>query len=293
MAADVAHWSYPVPLKLNGAANIYTIHDLVPLKLPDTTLDNKRKHFEMLKSIVSQADLVITVSEQSKKDIHEFFNVPDRKVVNTYQDVAVPAAMATESQESVANALSGIYGLEMGEYLLFYGAIEPKKNVGRLLEAYLSSGITIPLVIAGKDGWLVDDELILLDQQLGRRGLNGQSQVVRLPYVSRNQLVNLIRGARAVAFPSLYEGFGLPLVEAMICGTPVLTSDRGAMKEIAGDAALYVNPYEVSSIRDGLKKIAIDPVLRSDLVAAGLSRAANFSAAAYQSRLLDAYQRIV
>lgn len=289
MGATVAHWTYPLPLRLSGAANVYTLHDLVPLKLPDTTLDNKKSYFNLLKNIVDTADLIITVSMQSKRDIHEAFKIKDEKVVNTYQDVYIPDKCLEESEENVSNALKGLYGLEVENYLLFYGAIEPKKNVGRLIEAYLASGISIPLVIVGKDGWLVERELYLLNQRhQDQRG----PRVHRLEYVTRSQLVNLIRGARGVVFPSLYEGFGLPLVEAMLCRTPLLTSNFGAMREIAADAALYVDPYDVSAIRDGLRKLVDDGGLRAELVAAGQSRATYFSSASYQARLAAAYDSL-
>lgn len=292
MNVDAAHWTYPVPLRLKDAANIYTLHDLVPLKLPDTTLDNKKKYFELLKSIVESSDLIITVSEKSKNDIHNIFNVDDRKVINTYQDVSIPLDLLSESDQDLSDALAGIYGLDVDNYILFCGAIEPKKNVGRLIEAYLSSGIDIPLVIAGKDGWLVEDEMYLLNEHLQRmRG--PKTRVVRLPYVPRNQLINLIRGARALAFPSLYEGFGLPIVEAMLCGTAVLTSNCGAMSEIAGEAGLLVDPYDVGSIRDGLKRLVGSASLRDELVAAGYMRAQNFTSEAYQRRLSDAYRLLL
>lgn len=290
MGVDAAHWTYPVPVRLEGAANIYTVHDLVPLKLPDTTLDNKRAYHAMIKKIVESADLILTVSDQSKSDIHELFDIADDRVVNTYQDVDVQQALLDESEDDLFDAIRGVHGLEPGGYFLFYGAIEPKKNVGRLIEAHLSSNSEAPLVIVGKNGWLFEKELRLYDQHLQRR--IGPQRIIRIPYVPRNQLINLIRGACAVAFPSLYEGFGLPVVEAMICGTPVLTSNCGAMKEIAGSAAVLVDPYDSASIRDGLKRLTSDSELRKDLIIAGRERAQLFSSEQYRARLAEAYARL-
>lgn len=287
MGADAAHWTYPVPVKLQGAANIYTLHDLVPLKLPDTTLDDKRTYHAMIKKITETADLIVTVSEQSKQDIHSYFDLPDERVINTYQDVDIPDRLLSDNEQIVSDFVGGVYGLQLGQYVLFYGAVEPKKNVGRLIEAHLASDLDIPLVIAGKDGWLVEDELRLYTQHLERR--IGPQRIIRLPYVTRHQLINLVRGAGVVAFPSLYEGFGLPLVEAMTCGTPLLTSNFGAMKEIAGEAAVLVDPYDVSSIRDGLKRIASDTVLRNELRVAGRERSTFFSSEQYRKRLSAAY----
>ncbi|MBV7520805.1 glycosyltransferase family 1 protein [Ensifer sp. ENS12] len=244
----------------------------------------------MLKKIVETADLITTVSEQSKRDIHALFSVPDARVVNTYQDVDIDAPMLSQNQQEVSDALRGVHGLEFGKYFLFYGAIEPKKNVGRLIEAHLGSNLDMPLVLAGKDGWLVDGELQLYAEHLERR--IGPQRVIRLPYVSRAQLINLIRGACAVTFPSLYEGFGLPLVEAMVCGTPLVTSNLGAMKEVAGEAAVFVDPYDVSSIRDGLKRVANNKPLRDELRTAGGERASLFSSERYRQRLISAYASI-
>ena len=290
MRADAAHWTYPVPSYLNDAANIYTLHDLVPLKLPETTLDNKRAYHAMIQRITQTADLIVTVSEQSKADIHEYFNVPDERVVNTYQDVNIPTELVAADINTVAIAVKEDFGLEVDRFLLFYGAIEPKKNIGRLIEAYLSTEIDIPLVLVGKDGWLMEEELRLYHQHI--RSVDGPRRIIRIPYVTRPQLVNLIRTACMVTFPSIYEGFGLPLVEAMLCGTPLLTSNIGAMREVAGDAAIFVDPYDVQSIGDGLRKLAKEPALRADLISAGRIRAEEFSSAAYQRRLQDAYARI-
>ncbi|MGE6781503.1 glycosyltransferase family 4 protein [Ensifer adhaerens] len=291
MEADAAHWTYPLPVRLEGVPNIYTLHDLVPLILPQTTLDDKKFYYALIKRIVETADLIVTVSHQSKIDIHSMFNVPDSRVINTYQDVEIPPSMLFSSEESVENAVRQVSGLEVGRYILFYGAIEPKKNVGRLIEAYLSSDIGIPLVIAGKDGWMVEEELRLYTEHVDQP--RGTQRIIRLPYVPRHQLVHLVRGARAVAFPSLYEGFGLPLAEAMLCGTPLITSNMGAMKEIAGDAALLVDPYDVGSIREGLKRITREPTLRKELSAAGLERVSAFSSSNYRQRLAGAYSCIV
>ena len=283
MAADVAHWTYPVPLRLKGARNIYTIHDLVPLKLPFTTLDRKRQFYRMIRQICASADLVVTISEQSKRDIHSLFKIADEKVVNTYQAVTIPQKYLNAPEDTVRTALKGLHDLDYKNYILFYGAIEPKKNVGRLIEAYLASGLDMPLVIVGKDGWLVDDELALLETPVAK------GRVVRINHVRFPDLVNLIRGARMLAFPSLYEGFGLPIVEGMMCNTPVLTSNLGSTAEIAGGAALLVDPYDIGDIRDGLIKLARDDDFCADLVRRGSRRTNEFTPDAHKKRL----QRLV
>lgn len=298
MDSDIAHWTYPLPLKLEGAGNIYTIHDLVPLRLPFTTLDRKRPYYRMIAQICREADAIVTVSEHSKRDIMELFAVSPDKIFNTYQSVEIPERLLEIDEASLARRLLGAHGLTYKDYILFYGAIEPKKNLGRLIEAYLASGLKIPLMVVGKDGWLYQNDPALkrivgqspVNQKEGK--IRPGTQVRRLDYVSFNQLVDLIRGARMVALPSLYEGFGLPIIEAMMCGTPVLTSGAGATAEIAGDAALLVDPYDVSSIRDGLVALGEKEQLRQHYVEAGYRRIEDFSPSRHAERLAEVYSTV-
>lgn len=290
--SDIAHWTYPIPLRLKGAANIYTIHDLVPLRLPFTTLDRKRVYYRLVEQICRTADGIVTVSETSRNDILNLFDVDPSKVINTYQSVEIPSKLLNSSVEQLEGELRGLYGISYKKYILYYGAIEPKKNVGRLIEAYLSSNLDIPLLIVGKDGWLSKEELRLIDVEGPSAGERPQLQRVhRVSYVSFPQLVNLIRGARLVAAPSLYEGFCLPILEAMLCGTAVLTSNIGATAEIAGDAALLVDPYDVRSIRDGLTRLSGEKV-NTDYVELGRRRTRLFSEGLFLRKLGDVYTTI-
>ena len=212
---DILHCTYPLPLRVKSARNVYTIHDLVPLRLPFTTEDNKRQLFRLLKKIAREADHIVTVSENSKRDIIELLGVEERRVSNTYQTVDFPREWVERPAAAVANQLEGHFGLGLHEYLLFYGALEPKKNVRRLIDAYLASDVDVPLVLVVAGGWQNDAEMRLLAKQSEREGLRKRAArgIHRLDYVSFATLVTLIRGARAVVFPSLYEGFGLPVLE--------------------------------------------------------------------------------
>jgi glycosyltransferase involved in cell wall biosynthesis len=234
-----------LPLKVKSACNIYTIHDLIPLRLPFTTLDNKRYMLRLLRKIAAQADHIVTVSEHSKRDIIEILNVDERRVTNTYQSVVLPEQYVQMPEIEMANRLTSLFGLEIYEYLLFFGALEPKKNISRLIDAYLSSSVTLPLLIVGGEGWQTESEqrlLLQLQEPQRPRNHNGR-RIQRIDYVTQATLITLIRGARAVVFPSLYEGFGLPVLEAMALGTPVITSTESSVPEVAGDAAVLVDPY--------------------------------------------------
>jgi len=289
----IMHWTYPVPVRLENAANIYTLHDLVPLRMPYTTLDAKRAYRDLIAACTAQAAHLCTVSEASRDDIIAEFGLDPDRITNCYQ--ASPLAAPVDDPRQDAAMIENIFGLKHRDYFLHFGAIEPKKNIGRLIEAYLSTGIAAPLVLTGGRGWQAQEELRLLvpdDEADTAHGRRMAERVRRLEHLSRPLLAKLIRGARAVLFPSIWEGFGLPVLEAMQLGTPVLTSNQGALAEIAGDAALLVDPYDVDAIAAGVRALDSDAALRERLAAAGPQAAARFSAEAYRARLEAIYARV-
>ncbi len=293
-APDILHCTYQLPLRVKRACNVYTIHDLVPLRLPYTTLDNKRQTYRLLRKIAAEADHIVTVSENSKRDIVQLLGVPEERVTNTYEAAEFPRELVERPEDLVAEQLRGSYRLDLHDYLLFYGALEPKKNVGRLIDAFMLSAVDIPLVITGPVGWGNQTEVKMLEElRAEERGRpHGSRRVHYFEYVSLPMLVTLIRGARAVLFPSLYEGFGLPVLEAMLLGTPVVTSRASSLPEIAGDAALYVNPYDVDDIARAIKTISADDGLRKELSRRGRVQAQQFSVARYRERVAALYERV-
>jgi glycosyltransferase involved in cell wall biosynthesis len=295
---DIVHWTYPLPIRVKHAKNIYTLHDLVPLRLPYTTLDVKRRYYRMLKLIVRKADHIVTVSENSRQDIIDLLNVPPEKVTNTYQSVEIPDKYLNKPEEQVSQEISGTFGLDYKGYYLFYGAIEPKKNIGRIIEGYLASGVKGPLVLAGKNAWKSEEELRLLfdDHIRSLVQIDGvtrvKRKVIRLDYVPFPLLVSLIRGAKAVLFPSLYEGFGLPVLEAMNCSTPVITTNRSSVPEVADDAAIMVDPYDTRQLSEAITRLDADIDLRANLINRGLLQVEKFSAENYKIRLAKLYESI-
>lgn len=284
---DILHCTYPLPLRVKSACNVYTIHDLVPLRLPFTTQDSKRQLYRLLKKIAKEADHIVTVSENSKRDIIELLGVEETRISNTYQSVEFPTEWIERPVAAIASQLEGCFGLEMGDYLLFYGALEPKKNVRRLIEAYLISGVEVPLVLIVGGGWQNEAEMKLLAEHAegaGEPKRSGQ-RILQLDYVGFSALGALIRGARAVVFPSLYEGFGLPVLEAMVLGTPVVASRESSLPEVAGDAALLVDPYDTDQIARAITTIANDADLRAELSRRGPAQAAKFSVDRYRERV--------
>ena len=287
---EVMHWTYPLPVTLEGARNIYTLHDLVPLRLPYTTLDEKASYAAIVARCVATAAHICTVSEFSRRDILDRYPVDPGHVTNCYQASPMSAEATAAPADADARAVEGIFGLMPQGYFLFFGAIEPKKNVGRLLEAFLGLQTETPLVIVGARAWKSEGELRLLGSgTAGRKA----GQVLQLEHLPRPLLLKLIRSARAVVFPSLFEGFGLPVLEAMQLGTPVLTSTTSSLPEVAGDAAVLVDPYSVAAIADGLARLDREPDLRQRLGLAGLEQASHFTGERYLARLEAMYARVI
>lgn len=293
------HATQPIPVAVAGCPNIYTIHDLVPLRLPDTTRDSKPYVLSMLRHLCERADHIVTVSEFSRREIIRFFGLSEDRVTNTYQAVNLPAEMVASGPDRVASLIGAAYGLSVGEYFLFVGAIEPKKNLARLIDAYAASGSKFPLIVAGGLAWQYESELTkiaddrFLHYQIADGLVTPRRQVRRLAYVSQAHLVALLRGARALLFPSLYEGFGLPVLEAMTLGAPVMTANAASLPEIAGGAALLVDPLDADDMARGIRALDQDRDLREELTARGHARAAFFSPENYGKRVADLYSRVL
>jgi glycosyltransferase involved in cell wall biosynthesis len=293
---DLFHWTAPIPVRARGLPNIYTIHDLVPLRLPYTTLEHKRTYLRAMATIAHKADHIVTVSEHSRRDIIRYLNVPENRVTNTYQAVDIPEHYRLRPINALADELEGAFRLQPGRYFLFYGAMEPKKNIGRLIQAYLAANVDMPLVMVMSRSWLSHSEeqmLKQIDLQDRERPQGTQRRILRLDYLPFSMLMALLRGARGILFPSLYEGFGLPVLEAMAMGTPVITSRASSIPEVAGDAALLVDPYEVDSLRDAIAALARDDDLMAELQHKGPTQAEHYSLALYRERLAALYARLI
>lgn len=298
-APDIFHVTRPAPLDVRGAANIYTVHDVVPLRLPHATADDKAYHLAMLRMLVRDADHIVTVSEFSRQDIIALTGIAPSRISNTYQPVGFPPEMLARSVDQVADALRDKYDLDYQDYYLFVGAIEPKKNISRLINAYGAAGVRRPLVLAGGLGWMYEQDLARINSeqflsyvQKGDRSIVPRRRVRHLSYLPLRDIVDLMRGARALLYPSIYEGFGLPVAEAMSVGTPVMTSNITSLPEIAGDAALLVDPYDTDAITNAIRTLDCDDDLIADLASRGLARARVFSAEAHAQRLKDVYRSL-
>ena len=264
------HWSYPLPLRINGWRNLYTIHDVLPLDpaIP-SPVDGPRLR-RMLDVLRGARSEFITVSEAAKSQIVARLGWTEAAVRCCHQ-----AADVTGHTEGALPQ-----SLERHNYLLYVGAVETRKNLARLIEAYRVSGISTPLVISGPDGMGAQD----IDAQIIET-----PGVIRLGLQPREIVLRLMANARGLVFVSLGEGFGLPVVEAMALNTPVCASNVPAIAEVAGGAALLVDPMRIEDLRDGLIALDSNAALREQLIVAGAARARQFSIDAYAQRLQNLY----
>lgn len=285
---SVMQWTCPLPVRAKGVPNVYTFHDIIPLRLPRTTVDDKAGYYAMCRAVVRRADHLVAVSEATRRDMVRFLGVEESRVTVTWQAVDIPEPLRDRSDDDVAAELEDAFALKHRGYFLYYGAIEPKKNLGRLVQAWLASGVNTPLVIVGGRAWLSEEESGLLDGLLTSGGAAGD-RIRRYEYMPFPLLVSLIQGARATLFPSLYEGFGLPVLESMLLGTPVMTSREGALAEAAGEAALLVDPYDINDMARGIRTLDADTDMRSQMAADGRRQAAFFSPDRYRERLRALY----
>ncbi len=256
LGAALGHFQYALPLVLPCPA-VVTIHDLSFEREPSLMSRKDRLVFrKVVPRAARKAVRVLTVSERTRRDLRELYDVPDAKIVVTPNGVD-PAFTPSSS-------------LLQGEYVLAVGAVQERKNPLAALAAAEAAGL--PLVVAGP----AKDEA--LARELERRGARVTG------YVEQDELVRLYRGAACLVQPSRYEGFGLPVLEAMACGTPVVAVPEPALQEVAGDAAIWAEEHELG---DGIRRAVAE---RERLAAAGLERARLFSWAETARRTLAVYQ---
>jgi glycosyltransferase involved in cell wall biosynthesis len=270
---DLLHSPDFVPPAFGYQRSVITIHDLNFLYYPQfLTSESHRYYNRQIEWAVRRADHILADSHATQADLISLLAVPNEKV--TVVHLAAAPSFRPLPDVEVRRILAR-YGLEPG-YLLFVGTLEPRKNLTGLLQAYKlvlseKESTTPPLVLVGGRGWLYEDVFARVE------ALHLVKQVRFLHGVPDGDLPAVYNGASLLATPSFYEGFGLPALEAMACGTPVVVSDRGSLPEVVGDAGVLVDPDAPDSIAQGLAKVLADASLRARLREAGLARAESYT----------------
>ncbi len=290
LALDLVHDPTGVtPFLFGGgrARTVVTVHDVFAWSCPGTsTLLDTLIYRHWLPRVLPRVDTVITDSQASKADIVRFLGIPAARVRVIY--VGVSAAFRPASQSEIAVVRSS-YGLS-DRYILFVGSVEKRKNLRGLLRAYAClrrMEETCPLVVAGvrrRKYTAIMETLWELDLE---------KHVIFTGYVPDADLPALYSGADLFVFPSLYEGFGLPPLEAMACGTPVVCSNAASLPEVVGDAAITVDPYDVEGLAEAMRRVLTDANLRQELREKGLQRAKQFTWERAARETIAVYQKVL
>jgi glycosyltransferase involved in cell wall biosynthesis len=276
--------AFILPLLNFNYRKIITVHDLGFYVFGDKFASGwHARHMRfMLPYSINHADAIIAVSQATRQQIIKIFQVAPEKITVTYEGVSERYRVIQDRAE-VKKVLQKYHIQD--PYVLFVGTMDPRKNLVRLVQAFKKVKMekkNLKLVIVGHKGELYTEEL---------NKLITSGDIVLTGYVEEEDIVYLYNGASIFAFPSLYEGFGLPILEAMACGIPVITSNVYSMPEVAGDAALLVHPESVEAIAEAIMRLQDDQSLRSGLITKGLARASTFTWDKTAAGTLAVYQK--
>lgn len=265
---------------------IFTVHDITPL------IDSKEHPIHrvlsyklLLPRTLKTADKIIAVSNSTKKDLINYFNIPEEKIrviLNAADEKFKPL-----SDKEVKEAKQK-YSLNF-PFILYVGTLEPRKNIPSLIKAFYKlkkKNLQYKLVITGKKGWKYKEIFETIDK------LNLQNDVVFTGYVADEDLPALYNAADLFVYPSIYEGFGLPPLEAMACGTPVITSNTSSLPEVVGDAGIMIDPPDVDGLADAMHEVLTNEGLREDMIKKGLERAKMFSWEKCARETLEVYEEV-
>ncbi len=283
-------------LALCPARRVVTICDAIPYVYPQASTALDRLVYRCWLPLAARgADAVLTISRHSKNDLEKYLKLPGSKITVTHLAAGNKFRLLSEAEIAPALERAGV----VRPYILYVGSVEPRKNLLRLLDAYQevlrwserSAPRSAPrwrLVIVGARNYWKSSPVAEKMSQLGL-----QDQVTFTGYVPDEDLPALYNAASLFVFPSLYEGFGLPVLEAMACGAPVVTSNTSSLPEVAGDAALLVDPYDVQAIAAAMRRVLEDPALAEELRQKGLTRAKLFTWEKTARQTIAVYEKVL
>ncbi len=285
---DVLHVQFTAP-PFSPCPVVVSIHDLSFEHLPQTFKWRSRKQLRItVRRSARQAAQVIALSEHARSDIISTYSINPENV--SVIPLAAPAHFRPTTDEVELKRVRQTYGIE-GDYILSVGAIQPRKNLSRLLAAYSRlrwarpEGKLPQLVLVGKCAWLYDETLRTIKE------LEISNSVILTGYVPEADLPALYSGALCFVYPSYFEGFGLPPLEAMKCGAPVIVGDKTSLPEVVGDAGILVDPFDIDELAAAIQKLIADSELRMQLRVKGLERAKLFDWQETARQTLAVYER--
>jgi glycosyltransferase involved in cell wall biosynthesis len=285
---DLLHSPDFIPPFRRNCSSVITVHDLAFLLYPHFLTKEAARYYGQIDQAVRNTDHIIAVSESTRQDTIKLLGVSERKIT-VIHEAANPIYRQVNKDEA-RHHVSQMYDLDR-DYILFVSTIEPRKNLPTLLQAYrkLLDDYQVPegLALAGSHGWLSEEVYNMVET------LNLEEHVRFLGRVPSEDLVYLYNAARLLVHPSFYEGFGLPPLESMTCGTPAITSNVSALPEVVGDAAILVDPNDIDGLTVAMWRVLTDGDLRANLIAKGLKRASLFSWQRAAQETLDVYRQLV
>jgi glycosyltransferase involved in cell wall biosynthesis len=264
---DIAIASGGLLPKQKNQKMIVIVHDVIHRAFPQGhSPETIRDMDARLTCAAADADAFVVISDATKKDLMKFYHVPEDCIFTVYAGCNV--CLEKPEADSARKVIAERFGIH-DDYILYVGTLEPRKNIENIVKAYArlyQKGIPVKLVIAGMKGWMFDG----IFDTVKKNAL--ADQVVFTDYISHEEKQCLYRLAKVFVYPSFYEGFGLPVLEAMDYGIPVVTSNVSSLPEVAGDAALMVDPYDCQAIADAMEQLLVNDQLRGQLIEKGMER---------------------
>lgn len=285
---DFLHMSDIFYLPTKKVPTIATIYDMTPSLFPSYHYKrNIQFHYRRNRYIAKNSKLVITLSESSKKDIYQILKIPSKQIR------IVPGGVSKDYRRIKNNMtvkkLLNKYELKKNEYFLFIGTLEPRKNIETILEAFSQTGLQkkgFKVVLVGQRGWGYKS----IVERINNLNLNDSTIIT--DYIPKNDVVLLMNGAQSFVYPSYYEGFGLPVLEAMACGIPVITSNSSSLPEVVGDCGIMTNPSDYKQLAFHMLELVNKPKLHARLSEKSLKRAKIFTWENSAEKLLDIYEEM-
>ena len=281
--------NFVLPPHLPGLKTLLTVHDLSFVRVPEAASPSLKRYLDaVVPRSVHRATHILADSQATKDDLIDLYAVPSDKVTVLLSGIDPRFRRIVDNFDISTMRIE--YNLPQTDYIFSIGTVQPRKNYERLIHALAnlrSRGQDVDLIIAGGKGWLEDpiyqaiDNLCLADH------------VHMIGFADDEDLPALYSGAKCVAFPSLYEGFGFPVLEGMACGTPVITSNVSSLPEVAGDAAIMIDPYDVDALTDALHAILNDNNLRQSMIRKGHEQVSRFTWGRTAQQLHDIYMNLL